>query len=189
MLEKYGLQLLLILLRYDSRMQWYQKSYWVFKPRVLWRCMALKRFWVAHVLALLILAKCPHYKTTESDPLASHPTRTSSLLSREGTQPCVLTLPKPLPLGQFVLHSEQGSPGSRASSRTKGLPHKKLLSLPLYQKEGVIFAAFSQETDWFGCNSALNCPALPREGDRGALKDAAADRWESLRWENESLPW
>lgn len=74
------MQLLLILLRYDSRMHYFagSKNVEVVSSSIFcaeWRCMCIKCTCVIHILALINLVKCLLYRITESDPLA----RTSNL--------------------------------------------------------------------------------------------------------------
>lgn len=82
------MQLLFILLRYDSREHYFagsknteEVSSSIFCAER--RCMCIKSPCVVHISALIILVKCLLYRIAESDPLVNRATQTSSLQSRE----------------------------------------------------------------------------------------------------------
>lgn len=153
------IQLLFILLRYDSREHYFagSKNAEEVSSSILCterRCMCIKSTCVVHISALIIVVKCLLYKIAESDPLVSRPTRTSSLQVKGRKGNVVLS-----PSTSLCLWA------SLYCTSSLGLLHLQQVVWPLechtkgatlchLLKESGDFAAFCQETIWFGCDLA-----------------------------------
>lgn len=134
------MQLLFILLRYDSRMHYFagSKNVEVVSSSIFcaeWKCMCIKCICVVHTLAVVILVKCLLYRTTESDTLAAIQPERHHVSQGKKKQCHALAQHKPFSLGNFILYIEPGPPASSASSLTTRLPHKKVVSLPVAERK------------------------------------------------------